>query len=302
MKAGGGADGVRQARPALPTCPAYYADIRGGRPIRAGAARRPRRALPRAGDRRGDEPSPLNLVTEETRAALERTLGVPVFTGMRHWEPRIAPPSTRLSRRVPTRWSVSCWRRTGRRCRSRSTRRCSTRPSRASRVAVRARVGDRAGLHRAAGAARSRCARQVRGARCLHRALPARAHPRSAATPTGTSCSRRHGWSPSRRQSATSGRSRSRASRDGGAVARAGHPRPPRRAAGAGRQRRARLPGRVRLRSPRDPLGHRRRGRRAGARARAAVRADRDAERRSGVHRRARGHRPRASSRLVRQS
>jgi len=38
-----------------------------------------------------DEGSPLNAITEETRAALEAELGdVPVFTGMKHWTPRIA--------------------------------------------------------------------------------------------------------------------------------------------------------------------------------------------------------------------
>ena len=37
-----------------------------------------------------DLPSPLNAITEETRAALERALGIRVVTGMRHWNPRIA--------------------------------------------------------------------------------------------------------------------------------------------------------------------------------------------------------------------
>jgi ferrochelatase len=38
-----------------------------------------------------EDGSPLNAVTELTRAALERELGdVPVFTGMKHWTPRIA--------------------------------------------------------------------------------------------------------------------------------------------------------------------------------------------------------------------
>jgi ferrochelatase len=73
----------------LEDVPAYYADIRGGRPVRPEllddlVARY--RALGI-----GAEPvSPLNVVTEETRRALERTLGLPVFTGMRHWQPRIA--------------------------------------------------------------------------------------------------------------------------------------------------------------------------------------------------------------------
>ena len=70
--------------------PAYYADIRGGRPIAPEhlddlVARY--RALG-VGD--GDEPSPLNVVTEETRSALEAAIGFPVRTGMRHWQPRIA--------------------------------------------------------------------------------------------------------------------------------------------------------------------------------------------------------------------
>ena len=74
----------------LSDVPAYYADIRGGRPIRPEllddlVARY--RAL---GIDDSDAPSPLNGITEETRAALERELGIPVLTGMRHWDPRIA--------------------------------------------------------------------------------------------------------------------------------------------------------------------------------------------------------------------
>lgn len=74
----------------LADVPAYYADIRGGRPIReellADLVDR-YRAL---GIDDSDAPSPLNEVTEETRAALEAELGIPVLTGMRHWDPRIA--------------------------------------------------------------------------------------------------------------------------------------------------------------------------------------------------------------------
>jgi ferrochelatase len=71
----------------LEDVPAYYADIRGGRPIRPEllddlVARY--RALGI------EDGSPLNAITEETRAALERELGLPVFTGMKHWQPRIA--------------------------------------------------------------------------------------------------------------------------------------------------------------------------------------------------------------------
>src|ERR1700746_2111811 len=67
--------------------PAYYADIRGGRPVApehlADLVERYRRLGI-------EESSPLNAITEQTRAALETELGVPVFTGMKHWTPHIA--------------------------------------------------------------------------------------------------------------------------------------------------------------------------------------------------------------------
>ena len=71
----------------LDDVPAYYADIRGGRPIKpenlADLVERYRRL--------GIEDSnPLNEITERTRAELERQLGTPVYTGMKHWTPRIA--------------------------------------------------------------------------------------------------------------------------------------------------------------------------------------------------------------------
>jgi ferrochelatase len=67
--------------------PAYYADIRGGRPVSAAhledlVARY--RALGI------EDANPLNAITEATRAALEQELGLPVFAGMKHWQPRIA--------------------------------------------------------------------------------------------------------------------------------------------------------------------------------------------------------------------
>jgi len=67
--------------------PAYYADIRGGRPVRpellADLTERYRSL--------GIETSnPLNEITERTRAALAAELALPVFTGMKHWTPRIA--------------------------------------------------------------------------------------------------------------------------------------------------------------------------------------------------------------------
>jgi ferrochelatase len=76
----------------LDDVPAYYADIRGGRPVSpellADLVDRYRRL--------GIEDSnPLNLITERTRAALERELDIPVHTGMTHWTPRIAEAAER---------------------------------------------------------------------------------------------------------------------------------------------------------------------------------------------------------------
>ena len=76
----------------LSDVPAYYADIRGGRPV----AREHLDDLVARYRRLGIEDSnPLNEITEQTRAALERELGLPVFTGMKHWQPRIADAAER---------------------------------------------------------------------------------------------------------------------------------------------------------------------------------------------------------------
>jgi ferrochelatase len=74
----------------LSDVPAYYADIRGGRGIRPELLEDLVERYRALGIDDSDTVSPLNAVTEETRAALERELGVRVLTGMRHWEPRIA--------------------------------------------------------------------------------------------------------------------------------------------------------------------------------------------------------------------
>ncbi|HEX6663616.1 MAG TPA: ferrochelatase [Gaiellaceae bacterium] len=77
----------------LADVPAYYADIRGGRPIRPELLEDLVERYRRLGIEDG---SPLNAVTEATRAALERELGgIPVFTGMKHWDPRIADAAER---------------------------------------------------------------------------------------------------------------------------------------------------------------------------------------------------------------
>ena len=76
----------------LADVPAYYADIRGGRPIRPELLDDLVERYRRLGIEDG---SPLNAITEETRAALEHELELPVFTGMKHWTPRIAEAAER---------------------------------------------------------------------------------------------------------------------------------------------------------------------------------------------------------------
>jgi ferrochelatase len=71
----------------LADVPAYYADIRGGRPIAPEHLDDLVERYRRLGI---EDSSPLNAITERTRAALARELELPVFTGMKHWTPRIA--------------------------------------------------------------------------------------------------------------------------------------------------------------------------------------------------------------------
>jgi ferrochelatase len=72
----------------LEDVPAYYEDIRGGRPVRQELVDELVQRYERLGIG-STAVSPLNEVTEETRAALELELGFPVHTGMKHWDPRI---------------------------------------------------------------------------------------------------------------------------------------------------------------------------------------------------------------------
>jgi ferrochelatase len=67
--------------------PAYYADIRGGRPI---SPENLEDLVARYRALGIEDSNPLNAITEATRAALEAELALPVFTGMKHWAPRIA--------------------------------------------------------------------------------------------------------------------------------------------------------------------------------------------------------------------
>jgi ferrochelatase len=71
----------------LSDVPAYYADIRGGRPITPERLADLVERYRRLGI---EDSSPLNAITEQTRAALEDEVDLPVFTGMKHWTPRIA--------------------------------------------------------------------------------------------------------------------------------------------------------------------------------------------------------------------
>ena len=64
--------------------PAYFADVRGGRPVSQERIDEHVERYRRIGF------SPLNEVTERQRAALERELGMPVYVGMKHWTPWIA--------------------------------------------------------------------------------------------------------------------------------------------------------------------------------------------------------------------
>lgn len=64
--------------------PAYFSDIRGGRPVRPEAVAELSERYRRIGG------SPLNEITEAQRAALERETGLPVHVGMKHWRPWIA--------------------------------------------------------------------------------------------------------------------------------------------------------------------------------------------------------------------
>jgi ferrochelatase len=72
----------------LEDVPAYLRDIRGGRPVSQDSVD----ALVARYERIGL--SPLNAITEAQRTGLAHELGLPVYVGMKHWEPRIAAAAT----------------------------------------------------------------------------------------------------------------------------------------------------------------------------------------------------------------
>jgi protoporphyrin/coproporphyrin ferrochelatase len=64
--------------------PAYFSDIRGGRPVRQEAVDELVERYRRIGGT-----SPLNRITEAQRTGLEAATGLPVYVGMKHWHPWI---------------------------------------------------------------------------------------------------------------------------------------------------------------------------------------------------------------------
>src|SRR5690242_10021884 len=76
----------------LEDVPAYYADIRGGRPIAAHHLEDLADRYRRLGI---EQSNPLNAITEQTRAALQAELELPVLTGMKHWTPHISEAAAR---------------------------------------------------------------------------------------------------------------------------------------------------------------------------------------------------------------
>src|SRR4051812_50077752 len=70
--------------------PAYFEDIRGGRPVGPEVVAELVERYRRIGGS-----SPLNEINERQRAALEHELGAPVYVGMKHWTPRIAEAADR---------------------------------------------------------------------------------------------------------------------------------------------------------------------------------------------------------------
>ena len=274
-------------RTAWPTLPAYYATSGAGGRSRRSSSTTSSSATGGSGSAMG-KGSPLNAVTEQTRAALERSLGVPVYTGMRHWQPRIADAVERPRRRGRARSSGSCSRRTGRRCRSRATER-PLRGAVAGRAETRfvEQLGRRAGVRRL-------LAERIRGADA-HVVFTAHSLPeriREAGDLYEDELLETSRLVAGAQGSAT-GRSRSRALRRPASPGWARHPRPPRAAPrrGVGACSSARSGSSWTTWRSAGTSTSRRQG---GRRARARARPDRDAERRPGVRRRARGRRPAA--------
>ena len=174
----------------LEDVPAYYADIRGGRPI---APELLDDLVARYRALGIEDSNPLNEITERTRAALEAELGIPVFTGMRHWQPRIAEAAERGARAGARTIVGLVLAPHYRRCRSAATGACSRRPSAAAPSSASSSAGDdEPGFVELLGRARARDATRTSSS-------PRTRCPRGSsrrATRTATSCSRPRGSSP----------------------------------------------------------------------------------------------------------
>ena len=239
----------------LADVPAYYADIRGGRPIApenlADLVERYRRLGI-------EDSSPLNAITEQTRAALEDELGLPVYTGMKHWAPRIADAAeAALAGGARARSPASCSRRTTRRSRSRATATSSSRRSqgRAELAFVDSWHDEPGFIELLADRVRGTQSHVVFTAHSLPERILSMGDPyKDQLLETAALVAEAAGlgdqWSFSFQSESPTGEPwlgpdildhLARAPR-------------------AGRRRRAHLPGRVRLRPSRDPVGHRRRG------------------------------------------
>ena len=158
-------------------------------------ARAARRTSSRATARLGiEESNPLNAITEADARRARGELGLPVFTGMKHWTPRIAEAAERGARDR---------RRHGRRPRARAALLARSRsPATATSSRRRSRAAprlvfveswhDEPGLRRAPRRPHPRHGR----ARRLHRALAARAHPRRGRPVPGPAARDGRGSSP----------------------------------------------------------------------------------------------------------
>ena len=260
--------------------PAYLADVREGKPISPGAVEALVERYRRIGGR-----SPLDDATEAQRAALERELGAPVFVGMKHSRPRIADAVEQ---------ALAARRRDDRRDRAGAA--LLGLSVEGYRERLDDALADRAELRFVESwhvhePYLDVLAERVRGETDAHvvftaHSLPARildsGDPyRDQLLETSRLVAERAGlerWSFAFQSASATGEPwlgpDILEELDSLAASR--------------RRACPRLPDRLRLRPPRDPLGHRHRGARASGRARARARADPVAERRSRLHPRAR--------------
>ena len=225
----------------------YLEDIREGRPVSDAAVEELAERYRRIGGR-----SPLDEITERQRGALELELGIPVHLGMKHWRPRIAEAAewavesgaTRVLGLVLaphySRLSIAGYRQ----------RLEAGLAGRAELVFVESWHDHEPFLDVLADRVRGTNAHVVFTAHSLPERILAMGDPykdelcaRPSSWPSGPAIDDCVVRVPERE-------------RDRRAVARPGHRRPPRRPPRTRRPEGAGRSGRLRLRPPRDPLGH----------------------------------------------